>query len=296
MTQLRRNVPAELRALFNSGAPIITADLITLTLSGGTVFRWTSADRPITLDGATWSLGPGVETGKMKWTAGIEVDSLNLLLYGDASTQINDRPMMQFINGGGLDGAKVQAWRAFAPSPQNGAYAIDWVGRLHRFTGSVSDIDRPSKVEASITVRSIFELLNQQLPRNIYESQCSNTLYDTGCGVNRISKTVTATVTAANDPLRLSFASDGLSQAAGYFDLGAVRFISGGNTGVLRTVRRFETGVVQLVQPWPVQPVVGDTFQIYPGCDLSLTTCSAKYGNSSRFGGQPYIPVAETVL
>lgn len=289
-------MPAELRALFLSGVPLVTADLITLTLSGGEVFRWTGADRPVTISGTTWTLGPGLETGKMKWTAGIEVDSLNLLLYGDASTQINGRPMMQFINGGGLDGAKIQAWRAYAAAPTNGSYDIAWVGRLHRFTGSVSDIDRPSKVEASITVRSIFELLNQQLPKNIYEAQCSNSMYDTDCGIGRASKTVAALVTAANDPLRLSFSSDSLTQAAGYFDLGAVRFVTGGNAGVLRTVRQFAGGVVKLVQPWPVQPSVGDSFQIYPGCDLSLATCSGKYGNSSRFGGQPYIPVAETVL
>ena len=292
MTQLRRTIPAPLAALFDSGKTLVTADLVTITLSGGAVIRWTSYDRAVTVDATTWLLGPGLETGRLKWTAGTEVDTLQITLMGSTGTLINGTAMMPFINGGGLDGAKVQAWRAFTDDPGNG-----WVGRLHRFTGLVSDIDRPGRLEASINVRSIFELLNQQLPRNVYQSQCCNTLYDAACGVSRAAKTVAATVTTASDALRLSIAASGLAQAAGYFDLGAVRFTSGPNTGVLRTVRsHLSGGVITLVQPSPLPVSVGDTIEVYPGCDLSAATCTGKFGNLLRFRGQRFIPVAESVL
>jgi len=292
MTQLRRTIPAELGALLDSTRRLTVCDLVTLTLSGGTVYRWTSADRVVTIDGTTWTLGPGIGTGRLKWSAGVEVDSLSLTLMARADTLLNGLPLMPFINGGGLDGATVDVWRAFKAGPDD-----PWVGKLHRFSGKVSDIDRPNRVEAVITVRSVFELLNQQLPRNIFEAQCDRTVYDAGCALSRATYTSTATVTTAGDSLKLSFSASGLTQSAGYFVLGAVRFVTGGNAGVLRTVRGHAAGgALTLVQPTPVAVAVGDQIQIYPGCDRSKATCVDRFNNRIRFRGTPYIPAAETVL
>jgi len=292
MTQLRRTVPTALATLFDSGKTLVTADLVSITLSGGTVLRWTSYDRAVTVSGTTWLLGPGLQTSRLKWTSGTEVDTLTVSLIGDSSTLINGSPMMPFINGGGLDGAKVQVWRAFTDDPGHA-----WVGRLHRFTGTVSDIDRPSRNEAVVSVRSIFELLNVMLPRNVYQAQCTATLYDTACGISKAAKTVSGTVTTATDPLKLTFAASGLAQAAGYFDLGAVRITSGASAGVMRTVRKHAAGgVIQLVQPLPAALAVGATFEIYPGCDRSQATCGSKFANALRFRGHPFIPSAESVL
>ena len=35
----------------------------------------------------------------------------------------------------------------------------------------------------------------------------------------------------------------------------------------------------------------GDAFEAYPGCDHTLATCAAKFGNQLNYGGFPYIPV-----
>lgn len=292
MTQLRRYVPPALQTLFDTGMQLVTADLYTITLSGGTVLRWTGYDQLVTLSGTTWALGPGIESNKLKISAGIEVDTLVLSLSGDADTLINGSPMMPFINGGGLDGATVKAERAYAASPGD-----VWVGKLHRFTGTVSDIDRPSRAQADVTVRNLFELLNRNLPGNVYQPGCLNSLYDNACGKTRPALTVSAAVTIASDSLRLTLKAGSLTQDAGYFSLGAVRFTSGANAGVLRTVRTHSAGgVLVFMQPLPVAAAVGDTFDIYPGCDQTMATCSAKFFNLARFRGQPFIPVAETVL
>lgn len=292
MTQLRRTVPTALQTLFDSGLQLVTADIYTVTLSGGTAFNWSGYDQAVTVDGTTYTLGPGLESNKLKLSAGVQVDTLTLSLFADAATLINGQPAMPFINGGGLDGAKVQAWRAYAANPGDA-----WVGKLHRFTGQVSDIDRPSRVQADITVRSLFELLNTNLPRNVYQPACLNTVYDPACAVSKAAYTVASAVTTATDSLRLTLTASGLTQAAGYFSLGAIRFTSGANAGVMRTVRQHAAGgVLTLMQPLPVAAAVGDTFAIYPGCDQTLGTCTSKFSNSLRFRGQPYIPVAETVL
>ena len=35
---------------------------------------------------------------------------------------------------------------------------------------------------------------------------------------------------------------------------------------------------------------IGDAIYLYPGCDRTLNTCHAKFGNSANFGGFPFIP------
>jgi uncharacterized phage protein (TIGR02218 family) len=291
MSQLRRDVPTELQALFDSGKELIKADLMTITLSGGQVMRWTDHDRLVTIAGTTWQLGAGFTTGRMKWSAGVEVDTQNISLYADGGTTINGVPALHFINGGGFDAARFDLWRAFTDDVANG-----WVGKLHRFSGKVSDIDRPTKVEALLTLRSVFELFNQQLPKNVHQPTCDLSVYSTPCGVSRASKTVYGTVTGGSDPRRLSFTDSGLTQPDGYFSLGGVRGTSGANAGVLRTVRSSAAGVVTVVQPWPLPVAIGDTFAIYPGCDGTRATCRDKFENVIRFRGEEWIPSAETVL
>lgn len=292
MTQLRRSVPAPLQTLFDSGLQLVTADLYTITLSGGTVLRLTGFDRLVTISGTTWLLGPGIESNKLKVTAGVEVDTMILSLTGGSSDTLNGAPMMPFINGGGLDGATVLAERAYAAM-----FSTAWTGKLQRFFGKVSDIDRPSRTQADITVRSFFELLNTNLPKNVYQPGCLNSVYGTPCGLSAASFTVSSAVTTSTDSLRLTLRAAGLSQAAGYFSLGAVRFTSGANAGVMRTVRVHAAGGwLTFMQPLPLPTSIGDTFDVYPGCDQTLPTCTAKFSNSARFRGQPFVPVAETVL
>lgn len=292
MTQLRRTVSAPLRALFDSGMSLVTADLYTITLSGGTVIRWAEFDRVVTIGATTWTQGPGLQSNRLKMSAGVEVDTLQISLTADAGVQINGVPLMIFINSGGFDGATVLVERAFAAAP-----GTAWAGKLQRFFGRVSDIDRTSRVQADITIRDFFETFNVMLPRNVYQAGCLNSVYDQACGADKAAKTVSATVTTATDPLKLTFAASGLTQAAGYFSLGALVVTSGANNGVARTVRSHAAGgALSLMQPLPLAMAVGDTFNVYPGCDKTMAMCSSKFSNLLRFRGQPWIPVPESVL
>jgi uncharacterized phage protein (TIGR02218 family) len=296
MTQLIRAMPTDLGALLDSGVPLITADLVTITLSGGQVLRWTSFDRLVTVSGTSWLLGPGLETSRLKWSAGTAVDTMQITLQADASVLVNGIELLPFINAGGLDGAYVTVWRAYAA--QFGADGSPvWVGKLQRISGKVSDIDRPTRVEAVISVRSQFENLNQMLPRNVWQAQCNATLYDSTCGLSRASFVSTAAVTTAGDSLNLVFGASSLTQAAGFFTLGAITFTSGGNAGIKRTLRSHAAGGgLVLVQAAPAPIALGDTFQIVPGCDRTKATCQAKFSNLARFRGAPFVPSADSVL
>ena len=279
-----------LAALLNSRVPLNKADLYTITLAGGTVLRWSGHHVALVAHGNSFALGPGITRSRLRWAVGIEVDSMSVTLTTDAvrPNAISGTPLLQYVRQGGFSGARVQLERAYW-----GTSSIGPVGTLIVFQGRLADV-KVTRVEAQMQVKSDLELLNVMVPRDVYQSGCLNTLYDASCGLNRTTFQATSSATSATDTSRTTF-SHAMAQAAGYFDLGVVKFTSGANNGVARTVKRHTSGQLVTLQPLPAAVANGDTFQVWPGCDKLQGTCSGKFANLARFRGQPYIPMAETV-
>lgn len=292
---MKTHSPA-LIALLNGSAQFIMADLYTITLVTGTVLRYTSADIDITHAGATYSArGPLIQRGTVRTVLGLEVDKLDLtisprLIATDltAAHTLNGQPFIAAALSGALDGAMVTLHRAFLSS-----WSQPPVGAVVMFHGQVSDVSG-SRSSLSVDVKSALELLNTKLPRNLYQASCMHTLYDAGCAVNKAALTVNGTVTGTNGTGQ--WLQSGLNQSLGWFDQGVLTFTSGANAGVQRTVKAFATGQFWFVLPLPSAPTVGDAFSVYPGCDKTQTTCSAKFSNLPRFRGFPYVPVPETAI
>jgi len=74
-----------------------------------------------------------------------------------------------------------------------------------------------------------------------------------------------------------------------------VKFTSGLNTGVSRTLRSYTPGQFVSIAPWPFAVAPGDSFTAYPGCNKAMGTCNTKFGNLLRFRGQPFVPAPDTV-
>ena len=277
-----------LAAFLNAATQVYMADLFTITLSGGTVIRWTNADQAVTVNGLTYAIGPVINRGKTKLSVGISVDTLDVTMAADSTVTVNGVALLKFIAGGGLDAARLSLDRAFASAPGSA-----WVGTLNLFSGRLSD-SVISRYEAKLTVNSDSELLNVMVPRNVYQPGCGNTLFDGSCGLSKTTWSVSATATSATDAPRTSF-STALAQATGYFSLGWAVGLTGANAGVGRTIKYFAGGVIKTIQPWAVAVAIGDTFTVYPGCDKLQATCSAKFSNLARFRGYPYVPAPETV-
>lgn len=279
-----------LAALLNTSTQVYMVDLLTLTLSGGSVIRYTSADVAVTVNGNTYALGPVIKRGKTKLSVGISVDTLDVTLAADATVTINGTALLPFIAAGGLDGARLSLDRAFASAP--GAV---WVGMLPLFGGRVSDA-AVSRYEARLTVNSDSELLNVMVPRNVYQPGCANTLFDAACGLSKAGNAVAITATSATDSAKTTF-SKAAGQSDGFFALGWAVGVTGANAGVGRTIKQyFATGAITTIQPWPAAVAIGDTFTAYAGCDKTQATCSAKFANLARFRGFPYVPSPESMI
>lgn len=278
-----------LDALFAARGPLNMADLYTVTLASGAVYRWSGSDVQVSANSQTWVLGPGLRRSALKWKVGLEVDTCTLDITDNLGTVIGGQALIPFIAAGGLGEARVEIARAFwalgATSP---------VGLLLAFSGRVSDIPAIDRFSAQVTVASDLELLDVKVPREVYQAGCLNTVFDATCGLSRAAYTTSASATGASSADRTSF-PHALAQAAGYFDLGVVTFTSGPNAGDSRTVKQHTAGQVVVALPWRVAVASGHAFTIRPGCDGLQATCSGKFSNLVRFRGQPYIPAQETV-
>lgn len=282
-----------LAAFLDTSTQTFMADLYTITLSGGSVLRYTSADIAAVVNGTTFAIGPAIKRGNTNTTVGVSVDSLEVTIAADNTVQVGTTPLLKFIAGGGLDGATILVERAFSSGP-----GAAWVGTLGMFKGRVSDI-QTSRYEALLTVNSDSELLNVMIPRNVYQAGCANTLYDPACGLIKGSYSVATAATSATDATQTTF-NIVQTYASNYFDLGFAVCTSGANAGLSRTIKTYiGTGhtpqSVQTIQPWPSPVAIGDAFTLYPGCDKTKATCSSKFSNLVKFRGFPFIPAPESV-
>lgn len=268
-----------------AGNTFLIAELYTITLFGGTILRYTDADGDLVYAGNTYAAtSPKVTRDKIKTTAGIEVDSMGVKLYAGASDLIQGIPFPQFCANGGFDGARFKVERCFMAT-----YGDTSAGVINMFSGRVSDV-KPSRYEIELSIVSDVELLDVNMPRNVYSVGCSHTLYDAGCGVVKAGFATATAVLAGSTPSTLLC---GLAQASTYFDGGTILFGSGQNAGVTRTVKSYTPGQINLSLSLPYAPANGDAFNAYAGCDKQQSTCSSKFNQLTHFRGFPYVPTPE---
>ena len=277
----------ELIDLLHGSDEFLMADLFRITLSNGQILRHTNADMPVVWDGQTYEAHKLIiKRGATRVAVGLDVDSNTLEIAAEPDYRLEGLQWSEAALGGALDGARVVIERIFFS---------DWatpVGAVVIFSGRVSDVSG-SRSAVKVDVKSDIELLNVSSPRNIYQSGCMRTLYDGGCKVNREKFTVNGRVTA-NSTTGTELACN-LTQADGWFNQGVIKFTSGRNVGLSRTVKEHKGGRLSFALRLPFPPQSGDVFKIYPGCDKRQETCGKKFDNIVHFRGFPYIPAADTI-
>lgn len=156
----------------------------------------------------------------------------------------------------------------------------------------------------SIEVEDVQVLLREPRGRS-YGSKCDFDLGDSNCNkdisadiiydatiatrITRTDGTINRTIFTA-DPTGTGGKS--LSNEDGFYTFGKIIWATGANQGVVSEVKTYTqlTKTIELQDPVPVDPEVGDEFILHPGCDHRHTTCRDKFDNLIRFGGFPYIP------
>ena len=225
-----KSASSALIALLNGSPALAFADLFTITLSGGTVIRYTSGEAPVTVGGVTWSAGPLITRTGIHWKTGVEVDTLKITIEDNGSNLVSGTPIIAFICAGGLDGARIKIDRAFGSS-----YGA-WTGTVFLFSGLVSEI-QAARLSADIQVKSELVLLDAQVPRNLFQARCLNVVFDGTCGLLVAGFTSAGTVATTTGANPTAFAASFGVAPAQVLDQGYVTFNPGPNAGQRRAIK-----------------------------------------------------------
>lgn len=268
----------------------VMADLYTITTVQGEVIRATSYDFNLTVAGHTYySSGEIIKREGVSLSLGVEVDNLKVTIYATDDHTIGGISIIKAFHNGQMDGARFKLERIFL-SPSNPINTS--AGAILLFEGRLiePELDR-NRVEVSVA--SDLDDLAVQMPRNLYQPSCNNTLFDSACALRRENYVVNTVIESGSTTARILC---GLSQPQGWFTQGVIEFLDGGNAGLKRTVRLHESGALLLTLPLLEAPQSGQRIKVYPGCDKRLETCINRFSNKEHFRGAPFIPVPETAV
>jgi uncharacterized phage protein (TIGR02218 family) len=240
------------------------------------------------VNGYTFALGPKFERSKTKVVIGTQVDELEVRIYTEPTDLIGGVPFLQAVWQGQLDGALLQLERAFMPT-----YGDTSPGTVVLFAGRISDIDC-TRTGIDLKCRSHLELLNIQMPRRLWQSSCTHTFGDAMCQFDRSSMQLT--FAAEPGSTQAQVATSAGPTPANLYVQGTIIGVTGANAGSSRTIANMGSGWVSVKLPFLSSVVTGDQFQLLPGCDRTLATCTNVFNNAIHFGGFPFIPTPETAV
>lgn len=284
-----RTASPQLIAMLNEDQ-FVMADLYTITTVQGDVYRYTSYDFDLNVAGHNYSSkGPIISREGISLSLGVEVDNLNISISVTNEQTFEGIRVVQAFHNGQMDGARFKLERIFLnpndPRNTSAGAVLLFEGRLIE-----PELDRNT---ISVSVASDLDDLNVQMPRNLYQPSCTNTLFDSACGLLRQNHVVSTTIETGSTASRILCQ---VNQPQGWFTQGVIEFLDGGNKGLKRTVRLHESGALLLTLPLLEEPQLGQRIKVYPGCDKRLETCDNRFNNRSRFRGAPFIPVPETAV
>jgi uncharacterized phage protein (TIGR02218 family) len=269
MKTLSANLKAHLQ-----GETLTVCTLWKITRADGQVFGFTDNSRNVVYSGVTYEAATGHTPSNVRTSADFAVDNLEVESVLDSATiTVAD------IEAGLWDYAEVTIMIVNYLSLADGHMTLrrGWLGNVR--TGRSSFVAE---------LRGMLQPLQQVIGR-AFTAGCNADLGDSRCGIVLGSYTIAGTVTAVTD--RRTFVDSGQASSSGYFDGGLLTWTSGDNDTYSMEVKTFAAGgAFVLQQPMPNDVQIGDTFQVYAGCDKSLATCRDKFDNVVNFRGFPYVP------
>lgn len=285
---LRNSTPELLDALALGGAQLWRADLFEITPLNQSPLYWCTWDSDLTVAAQLYtSKKPWIERSDWEVANTMQVPTMTLTLH-DLDEAFASGPNIKLaLHNGFFDGASVLFSRAYMEAP--GVTTV--LGVLELFAGVVGGIDIVGTT-ATIQVKGKNNLLDQNLPRNIYQTGCNHAFCDAGCTLNRANFTSSFVVGA--NPTNSFLPWSAPPPNSGEYKFGTVTMTSGACAGQIRGIIYADNVGVSAVYPFYGFPEPGDTFLCFLGCDKTFNSGSGQscsdYSNQQHFRGFPFIP------
>lgn len=268
-------------------------------LNGTGPFYWTSYGYPLTVGGQLYTAGMVIKRGGFKQERGLTVQTLDVTCApkwdNPSVPTIGGNSFLTAVRLGFFRNADFVFSRVFMPTPLDTS-----LGAVPFFTGHISEY-RVGAMAAALKIAQYTEVLNQQMPRNLFQAGCVHTLYDAGCTLSKATFQVSSSVTTVASANSITTP---LTQVNSYFALGVITFTSGALSGQSYTIASYAqtSGVVTTIKPFITAPSPGDTFTIVPGCPKTKAACSntstavgPAFNNATHFRGYRFVPTPETL-
>jgi uncharacterized phage protein (TIGR02218 family) len=287
-----KSAPTAVISALQQSRELAFADCFTITLADGTIARYTNAQYTVTIpqSGAPsliYVAGDILVDGlKLKQTCGVDIDEQSIDISFKPISTIAGLSWPIAVREGRFDGATIDRARAVLTQP-GGTVIGD--AAIVMFHGLVATVDNIGRLSCKMTVKSMLNKLAVDMPRDIWQPSCLNTLYDGLCTMVKAANGASGAVGASPSLTFIPWSGS----AADVYDQGTITFESGANVGVSRTVRQSTISGLTLSRPLDYLPAVGDGFVVYKGCDKTMATCQARFNNRANFRGFPFVPPPE---
>lgn len=237
----------------------------------GVTLGFTSHNRPLRFDGITHLAAPGMLPSAIRRTAQLERDSVEVqgILSHDAISDAD-------LEAGRYTNARVAIG------------LVDWTSleRASLFQGSLGNVSAEDEGFVAELRSAKAELEQDFVPRT--SPTCRAAFCDAACRLNPARYTGIRTVVSADAETNgVSFT--GVADPSSYLH-GEARWIDGPHAGTVMHVVDVQGGA--LIMDRPVDMAVQSGLRAYlrEGCDHTVATCNARFGNAANFQGEPFLP------
>jgi uncharacterized phage protein (TIGR02218 family) len=255
----------------------------------GTIFRLTSHDKKLTLEGEEYSPMGGVDASAKRKQGGLGEHDVELrgVISSNVITSSD-------LRAGRYRDAKITEklcdWRY--PFAGTWGSAIYWIGDV-KFNGEVWEC----------AIAGMARWLKHRVG-SVFARNCEVTLGDAKCQVNLASFTVSGVgILGLVDGEKRRIIRANPAQLSGsfvdhWFRHGKVTFTSGANNGLKGDIAAYTqaTREIELQLPMPFEIGLSDQFSIVAGCDKRSSTCILTFNNIVNFRGDPFLPGSDKVL
>lgn len=236
----------------------------------GVAIGLTAHDRDLAIDGLVYRAAPGMTPSAVSRSAALDADSMDVAgaLTGDAISEAD-------LLAGRWDGAGVSV------------FAVDWVEPGEQVSLGEGTIGAVETRGGALTAE--LRGVAARLERPVVEEtspECRAGLGDARCRVAMAGRRRFAVVTEADGAVLTLDVSEPVANAYGG---GRLRWFGGANSGLEDAIASSDGATVTLRRV-PRFDGVAARVELIEGCDKSLATCAARFGNAINFRGEPYLP------
>lgn len=237
----------------------------------GVAVGLTAHDRDLRIDGLVHRAAPGMMPSAIQRSDGLEADTMDIA-GALTSAAIGEADLLA----GRWDGARVML------------FAVDWTDVANQVALGEGTIGAVELGDGGFTaeLRGVTAALDRPAVEDT-SPECRAELGDRRCRVAMAGRRRFARVVSVADRV---VALDAVEPVADGYGGGLLRWFGGANGGLESAIARSEGASVTLhaVPAFPVE--AGALVELVEGCDKSIATCAARFGNAANFRGEPYLP------